>query len=49
MEQLPACELLGQGLRYRPNQVVWASEFAVFFEGQHLTTCDRTGCQFQIF
>lgn len=49
IEQLPACELLGQGLRYRPNQVVWSSEFAVFFEGQHLTTCDRTGCRFEIF
>lgn len=49
IEQLPACELLGQGLRYRPNQVVWSSEFAVFFEGQHLTTCDRAGCRFEIF
>lgn len=49
IEQLPACELLGQGLRYRPNQVVWSSEFAVVFEGQHLTTCDRTGCRFEIF
>lgn len=49
IEQPPACDLQGQGLRYRPNQVVWSTDFDVFFEGQQLTTCDRRGCQFEIF
>lgn len=45
----PACDLVGELLRLRPNQVVWASDFSVFFGGEQVATCGKTGCRIQIF
>jgi hypothetical protein len=43
------CQLVGQGVQRRPNEVVWQSEFPVFFEGEQVGICSRSGCQIQIF
>ena len=46
--ELPPCELVGEGIERRPNDVVWQSEFPVFFEGTQVSTCGQTGCVVQI-
>ncbi|RPI48472.1 MAG: serine/threonine protein kinase, partial [Chloroflexi bacterium] len=48
LQQAP-CELVAQGVRRRPNEVVWASDFPVFFEGELVSTCSRNGCRVSIF
>ena len=44
----PPCQIVGQRVERQPNEVLWNSDFAVYFEGRAVGTCDKEGCVFQI-